>query len=527
MDNPKAAKLNKLFNSIVAGTTTLTARNNALFLESISSSLEPERRVHAIINGAVGLDVLRKSLTLDTSISFLNYSAPILLRALAAPAIADIDGGSYIHELIESILQPPATFWCAFIRAFRANQLEPDAQESFAWLLLQVVLLPDNTEYDGLTINPLIIKTLLNSPRSSVRSIAAKIKHVVDHSGSTPRNELLNGPGGRHDNDHVDFRQISILPTPDELESMSEPFLRPSSWLEDPATENNRLAMHLDNQFRLLREDMVGEMREELQIALGKKSGKYRGFVIEGLVLKDLYCKRSDDDTNLRYTNVRYGGGRNRFGETRVREKDNLWVPWALTLEHKGDSFWFKKCKNAKAREAYLKDNPRFLRHQSLACLIADGEVVAFPSIVRDEKLLANNHPIFVLRFDNGKKGITNALMRLPKAKHVKLIQIDAAVFAYEPILTALQMKSTLPLREEILFFKEGMVLNPPAHQPKDVIAAIKSAPTRNLQDFLDTPKPIHLDRAQADALVNALSQRVALIQGPPGMFTVCRFFIH
>ena len=100
MDNPKAVKLAKLFNFIVAGTTTLTARNNALFLESSSSSLEPERPVHAIINGTVGLDVLRKSLTLDTSISFLNKSAPILLRALAAPDVADIDGGPYIHKLI-------------------------------------------------------------------------------------------------------------------------------------------------------------------------------------------------------------------------------------------------------------------------------------------------------------------------------------------------------------------------------------------------------------------------------------------
>ena len=184
------------------------------------------------------------------------------------------------------------------------------------------MILPDNTKYGGPTIGPSIIKTLLDSPRFSVRSIATKIKHVAIHSGSTPRSELLNGPGGRHDNDHVDFRQISILPTPDELESISEAFLRPSRWLENPATENNRLAMHLDNQSRLLREDMIGEMREEAQIAVGKKIGKYRGFVVEGLVLKDLHCKRSDDDTN-----IRYGGGRNRFGEHRIREKDSHWVP--------------------------------------------------------------------------------------------------------------------------------------------------------------------------------------------------------
>ena len=538
MDNPKAAKLHKLFNSIVAGTTALTAQNNALFLESISSSPDPAEYVHAIIDSAVGLQVLRKSLTLDTSIAFLNNSAPMLLRALASPDMSTINGGSYIQKVIEYMVQPPTTFWDAFLRAFQANQLVPDAQESFAWLLLQLVLLPVNKAmpYDRLAQNPSIINTLLDSPRSGVRSIAAKIKHVVNHSGSTPRSELLDGPGGRHDNDHSDFRQISILPTADELEFTSErAFLRRSSWLEDPATEENRLATHIDNQFRLLREDMVGEIREEVQIALGKRSGKYRGVVIEGLVLKDLYYKRfeddtdSEDDTDVHYGGYGgYGGGRNLFGENRVnRERDYQWVPWALTFECQNSSFWFKNCKDAKAREAFLKDNPRFLHHQSLTCLIADGEVVAFPSIVRDEKLLANERPIFVLRFDNAKQGITNALMRLPKAKHVKLIHIDTAVFSYEPILTALQMKRTLPLEREILFFRDGMVLDPPTHQPKAVVAAIKAAPTQNLQHFLDTPKPIHLDQAQADALINALSQRVALIQGPPGMLIVCRYVIH
>ena len=135
------------------------------------------------------------------------------------------------------------------------------------------MLLPGNAEYDGPTIDPSIIETLLNSPRFSVRSIAAKIKHVAIHSGSTPQNELLNGPGGCHDNDHVDLRQISILPTPDELESISEACLPPNRWLDDPGTENNRLAMHLDNQSRLVREDMVGKIREEMQIGLGTRSG--------------------------------------------------------------------------------------------------------------------------------------------------------------------------------------------------------------------------------------------------------------
>ena len=517
MENLRAAKLSKLFHSIVAGTEPLTAQNNPLFLESIISSPDPAGCVHAIIDNAKGLQALHDSLTLDTSIAFLNKSAAKLLHAFTASEIATINEGSYIQNLVECMIQPPATFWDAFLHAFQAKQLEPDAQASFAWLLLQLVLLPINkaTPYARLAKKPSIINSLLHSPHSSIRSIAVKIDRVVNHPGSTPRDELLNGPGGRHDNDHMDFRQISILPTADELELTSEKaFLRPSSWLDDPATEENRLAMHLDNQFRLLREDMVAEMREEVQVALGKKNGKHRGFLFEGLVLQDIYCKGPDDATGYEGSRVRRNG-------------DRQWVPWALTFECKSEFWRFKNFNNAESREAYLKNNPRFLRHQSLTCLIADGEVVAFPSLVRDEKLLARDRPILVLRFDNGWHGITNTMMRVPKAKHVKLIHIDTAVFAYEPILVALQMKRTLPLEREILFFKGGMTLEPPTHHPTEIVAAIKAAPTQDLQRLLHTPRPIHLDQAQADALVNALSQRVALIQGPPGMCIVHVFVIR
>ena len=277
MDNLRAAKLSKLFRSIVAGTEPLTAQNNPLFLEHISSSPDPAGCIHSIVNTPKGLQALSESLTLDTSITFLNKSAAKLLHAFATPSLAAINGGSYVQNLVECMIQPPATFWDALLLAFQANQLEPDAQESFAWLVLQLVLLPINKAgpYETLTENPSIINSLTDSPHSGVRSIAAKINHVVKHSGSTPRSELLNGTGGRHDNDHMDFRQISILPTADELKFTEKAFLRPSSWLDDPATENNRLATYLDNQFRLLREDMIAEMREEVQIALGKKNGKH------------------------------------------------------------------------------------------------------------------------------------------------------------------------------------------------------------------------------------------------------------
>lgn len=35
-----------------------------------------------------------------------------------------------------------------------------------------------------------------------------------------------------------------------------------------------RIAAHLENQFRLLREDMLSELRDDIQIARGQKKGR-------------------------------------------------------------------------------------------------------------------------------------------------------------------------------------------------------------------------------------------------------------
>jgi hypothetical protein len=53
------------------------------------------------------------------------------------------------------------------------------------------------------------------------------------------------------------------MPTTDELRSQELPFLRTSEFIEDPESKPSPAHMHLDNQFRLLRKDMLCEMREE------------------------------------------------------------------------------------------------------------------------------------------------------------------------------------------------------------------------------------------------------------------------
>jgi len=91
-----------------------------------------------------------------------------------------------------------------------------------------------------------------------------------------------------------------------------------------------------------------------------------------------------------------------------------------------------------KDRKAYLKDNRNLFKHQSVACLLADGAVVAFPTINRNIDLLAEEPPIVTLQFAS-EAGTTNALLRVKTAKRITLVQIDTAVFAFAPVLRRLQ----------------------------------------------------------------------------------------
>lgn len=362
----------------------------------------------------------------------------------------------------------------------------------FAWLLLQLISLPGEKagQYLEMAKDTPIVDTLLASSQQDMRTFGQKIKHMVEASNSgtvITRNDLSYAPGGRHDNDFADFREIAILPTADEISSKEPAFLRPSAALEDPETEGNRLATYLDNQFRLLREEMIAEVREELQIALGEKKGHRRGLVITGLKVLDLNC-----------------------GPPGRRNK------WGMTLQCEHDLPQLKKVK-PKERKTYLTSHRKILGHQSLTCLIIDDKVVAFATIHRDEELLARDPPVIMLQLE-GDSSIVMALTKMRTGGVIKLISVDTAVFSFEPVLKAIKETRSMPFSQELLLWKQGCVLEPPTSQATSIVDAIRLDPQRDLQKLLQLSKPIRLDRSQAASLLAGLTQRVSLIQGPPGM---------
>ena len=113
---------------------------------------------------------------------------------------------------------------------------------------------------------------------------------------------------------------------------------------------------------------------------------------------------------------------------------------------------------------------------------------------------------------------LRDALYKLQRCPSVSLAQISTPLFAYEPVLRGLQ--ATRPTR----FLRDGTLLSKP-HKPRATSGDLsdighESIPglIRNLRMTADINKPVTLDNAQTEAFICGLTQKVALIQGPPGI---------
>ena len=409
-DSGRATKLSRFFNAVLRGDLPLrTSQNAVTFIEALCDQPDPPTTIEKIISSTAGLSSLRACLRLNASTAFQNGSATALLQYIQSPDLKIILGGDYLHRVIIHIVDPPI-FWNTFLSSFRVGQLSADAQQCFGCLLHELMCLPSENVNSYLTIaqDSTTQQVLLESSSFKIRAIGQKTKHAVSTFHSLNDFTIGSGPGGRHDNDFVDFREIAIYPTADEIICQEQPYLRTAAMVEDPTNQDKRIGTHLDNQFRLLREDMMAEMRDELQIIFGKKKGRHRGVIVDGLRLYSVDC-----------------------GESKKRPV------WGLRLQCTSDLRQLKGVEPKKC-QSFLNENKNIVKHQSLACLITDGEIVAFPTIHRDVEQLAQRAPIIILQF-TGRASTFKTLLRLKTAKDVRFVQIDAAVFAYEPVLRGLQ----------------------------------------------------------------------------------------
>ena len=346
----------------------------------------------------------------------------------------------------------------------------------------------DSCARDPETLAALRVSERLHQLTAGAESVAEQMQEVAI-AGFAAMNKrvagLRRGPGGRHSNDYANFRDISIVPTMDELLSAEMPFLptapRPGVrgfLADDPETEL------LDRHFRLLREDFIASVRE----AQAKETGfsvifdvKVTGVELHAFRKKEV-CETDDEDE----IKIIHGPGPIGLKLTILRYRSpQQEIDLVETL-----------CRRRQLQNGSLI----VLRNKEDALPLAIGRVVR--ALREPNELNENTAREIGITFDNA------ALTRLiNEQRTLQLVGMPGSFFAYEPVLNCLQKLRTLPFREELL----GEVEESPAPEyfgRENVLRTVE----QQMQD-----RDIKLDVAQQAAFEHACSHRVALIVGPPG----------
>jgi hypothetical protein len=479
--------LAKFFAPVLQGKRTVkNAADAKLFLEAICDQKDCTSCVERLVASPPALAALQSGLRFDVSPPFINQHTAPFIRYLSDPATKQVCSGQFLRQLLLIIAEPP-TLWNALLSSYKDRLLAPDSVHAFAWLLLELALLPASSGVDilGQAQSVTADRSLIESPSHEIRTLGYKIEHVLRAKSSPAPADPGCAPGGRHDNDFPDFRRVAIYPTADEFVSTERPFYRRADAIAE-AQQEHRVAMHLDNQFRLLREDMLAELRDGLQIARGQKKGRRSALVLRKLSADGITC-----------------------GD------EKRWKPCALALRCQSGLEQLTNLSPSQ-RKVFLSENKNFLKHQSFGCLTCGEEIVAFATVDRNIDALIMQPPLIVLQI-YGDEAFKKAIFALKLSKDLDFFLVDTPIFAYEPVLKCLQEKVDLPLAEQLLALDAKADIPESPLIPDSVVQQLKEKKDDNVKHILKTAKDIRLDPSQMESLIAGLTQPLSLIQGPPG----------
>ncbi|KAJ5771640.1 P-loop containing nucleoside triphosphate hydrolase protein [Penicillium odoratum] len=486
----RSDRLAKYFEAVISGKQEVRDLSNfKKLIEAILDTKDSCMAVEKLSTSQNALNGLRNGLRFNLTPDFINNYTSNFIDVLSSPKIKLLCNGLWLEQLLLIILEP-RTLWNSLLDAFFTRRLDENAIHAFCWLTAELLSLPASSMVDIMTDAQTILSDgyLLSSSSVSLRNLGHKIKHLLDmKSSSSTLLACEDTAGGRHDNDFADFRLTAILPTTDEMGCSEKPFYR----RVDDITQlsgSQRIAAHVDNQFRLLREDMLSALRDDLQAATDPKKGRRSALRLRGLSLARISCVAA----NLKHLRPCTVG---------VTAKSGLERPRGVSREKFKD---------------YLKNTPQFVKHRAFGCFVRNTEIVAFATIERNIEDLISTPPVVMLRI-TGAEAMKKSILFLKIYDDVEFVVVNTATFAYEPILRCLQERVEFPLTEELFLYEKDEPVRNSALAPLDVINELHEAYRPNIQSILKTTKPVTLDTSQRESLLAGLSQRVSLIQGPPG----------
>ncbi|KAJ3021022.1 hypothetical protein HKX48_009341 [Thoreauomyces humboldtii] len=350
------------------------------------------------------------------------------------------------------------------------------------------------------------------------------------HRQSQPGPGTLRPEGPRHDNDHDQFRQISIIPT------FRETFSTEPSFLPMPGQSHlpDGVDQYLDSQFRLVREDLLASLCSGISgfVRAGPKAMKKIGTAGTFYRLQD----ERDSQDMLVFRNVKIVAVKSslRFGiglqvafdqPARARKEADYWGKGGGSrMLQKGSIvvLWLG------ASRDIAEDTP-----------IADRQIYLAKVIDRDPKQLSSSKNedvlpsigVQLLKFQDLVKVSMQNLGTYDKGNENILLQVKGHFFnAGDSVLKTLQnfTNETFPFVDAIVG-NEAISL-PPSYLRPGTIFDLKSlirgrkepfevdvSDYKSLVSTLSGIRNLVLDETQLTAFASAMTRAVALIQGPPG----------
>ena len=349
--------------------------------------------------------------------------------------------------------------------------------------------------------------------------VAAIREQVLSQAARALTEAEKRPPGGRHDNDFRQFREIVVVPTPQELRCTERPYL-------PLANGTNRFIMDddqqhcLDTTFRLLRHEAIQPIKEALKDSAtpyGSTAGRtfrvYPGCRLHGIDLS----ANSRPSVVIQFNTP----------------QELIITPQLSNNEVK--EFWTTRS---------------MLTHSSLVCFRRNGEPFSLGTIAAvqmDWLMCDNDAPCVGVAFENsdGLENFMHVMLTETARNRTRLwnevvvldmVVLSTGFFASVNILKSLQRMMQIPLEEELLPLPlraltgtHNTVVPPehiPSYIPEDGIIdlavsehlTIRNLPLLDAEVFIqEVVDRSTLDISQATALHHALTRRVALIQGPPG----------
>ncbi|RAK83097.1 AAA family ATPase [Aspergillus costaricaensis CBS 115574] len=483
----RSDRLSKHLVLLEKGKRQVTKPGDAkLLLEALCGQDNHLRCIERVLASPALSDSLQNSFRLDLSPEFINNSVAPFLSYIQHPSIEDFGSGQFLRQMVSSIIEPP-TFWNAFVQFHSQKRLSDQADRGFAWLLLKIISTqgcPSEIIATAQQISQ--ARTFLVSSSLEVRTIGYRIDGILKTLRTCVDGKDDFRPGGRHDNDFECFRDISILPTPDEIASTKRPFYRRMDDIYQVSVDERSVA-HYDNQFRLLREDMLAELKSDLQLARGQRKGRRSALTIYGLQLTGVSC--GEEENRRRACSVQFECTKGIPGLSHLPQAE---------------------------RQQLLSETPNFLKPQTFGCLLDKMEIVGFASLDRRSSDLTHDVPTVALSV-SGDAALYRVLACAKMGLKFAFLVVNTPIFAYEPILLRLQSVIEYPLSNILLApapSPERLTLD---ESLETIVERIRNSEGQSLHRIIHTTKSISLDKSQLQSLLDGLQQSISTIQGPPG----------